>query len=143
MATPPTCWWTAGVSRYRKDASWGPRRSMGHRGYTRRRGDPVEPMSSGTGLVPPLDHRLLALVAEDAEGRGVQGEASTAIRGEVQPSRREHPEDVAVGEQGHVPFDGPHPLDDAIGPFAELLDRLATDHAVPPQVPARPILADA
>src|SRR5712691_13072393 len=33
MATPPTCWWTDGVSRYRNEASCGPNRSI-RRGYT-------------------------------------------------------------------------------------------------------------
>src|SRR5919204_2101 len=30
MATPPTCWWTEGVSRYRNEASCGPSRSIGY-----------------------------------------------------------------------------------------------------------------
>jgi hypothetical protein len=45
-------------------------------------------------------------------------------------------------KNGDVSLDGAHLFDHSVGPTADLLHRLAREHPVAPECPARPLLAD-
>src|SRR5206468_3273053 len=101
----------------------------GHRGTIQER-RPGERSAGNAGLVPAEDHRLLPLPAEDGDRRGREREEPAVYGREVEPTRREHAEDVTVGEQEDITGRGADVGDDAVRSRGDLLDRLAPSRAV-------------
>src|SRR5207249_4398494 len=92
---------------------------------------------SPTRNVPPGDHGGLSLVAQHADRRRLQGEASATVRGEIDPPRGQDPKDVPVGEQRDVASCGSGLGDQSIGPPAHLVGGFPSRYAVRPHGPPR------
>ena len=91
----------------------------------------ASPTSSLARLpVPPAQDGVLALVAEDADGAHVEREQATGGGLEPEPSRREHAEQVAVGEDGDVSVVRPQLRDDAVGSLADVRERFSAGDVV-------------
>src|SRR5262249_30666588 len=96
-------------------------------------------------LVPQPDHRArrLVLVAERAQARRAEHEEPAVdARFEPEPTRRQHPDEVAAREQQDVPPDRAHAPDHRVGPRADLPGRLASRAAVAEELPARTLRPD-
>ena len=93
-------------------------------------------------LVPPLDNRHLPLPPGDpGRGRAEQQQPAADWR-KPNPTSRQHPQQMPVGEAQHVAVQPPHPGYDPVSPMAHVRRRLAVGNAVGPQGPAGPILSD-
>ena len=97
-----------------------------------------------TGLVPGLDHPELPVRAEDRDGPGRQVEHPSRSTRQPEPARGEDAEHVPVTEQECVARNVScgAPLQDPIGPGADLFDRLAPGPWSAPDGPARVITDD-
>src|SRR5256885_298721 len=96
-------------------------------------------------IVPQADHWLLqpvVLVAEDADRRGIQQEKARRVRGQPQPASRQHPENMSVSKDKHVPWFLPRSRDDSIRPLTDLLRGLSSGTAIAKQVPPGRLLVD-
>src|SRR5262245_53672481 len=74
--------------------------------------------------VPELHRGRVAVVAEDAEGRGIEHEALANRRREADPTGNEHAEEVTVREQRHVPAQLANARDHAVRARGHLLGHL-------------------
>src|SRR5436305_9421417 len=92
--------------------------------------------------IPSPQHLGITLVAERAERSGAQGQTGAKGHRLRQPPRRQHPQDVPVGEHDHIPTRLPRPAEHAISPRLDLPGRLAARAAIAPQEPAWPLLSD-
>ena len=88
-------------------------------------------------LVPEPDHRRLALVAKDADGRRGERESSPCRGRHPEPARREHAQEMAVREHDCVAIEGPQLGDHAIRSARDVRCRFTPRAPVAPQVPAR------
>src|SRR5215208_7112322 len=96
----------------------------------------------GGRLVPDADDGGLALVAEDADRRGVEREEPARVRLEAEPPGREDAQDVAVREDGAVAGERAKLFGHPVSPHTDLSSRLAAGDAAPPERPAWALLAD-
>ena len=97
-----------------------------------------------TRVVPELVHRFghVVLVAERAQARGAEQEVASAGRGQPQPARAEHAQDVTAREQEHVTARRAHARDHPVGARAGVRRRLAVRAAVAKELPTGPSLQD-
>src|SRR5712692_8921298 len=94
------------------------------------------------GQVPPADHRVLVLVAQHAERRGLQRIVPASSGGLVQPASREHAQDMSVREDQDVACDLPYLRDHRVNPATDVGRRLAIGAAITPEGPAGVLLGD-
>ncbi len=73
------------------------------------------------GRVPDLERRRLTIIAEDIQCRRVEQEVLAVGGRQVDPSRRENAQDVAVREQGDVSHACADLGENAIGARADLI----------------------
>src|SRR5437660_2566033 len=104
----------------------------------------MAPLSSPSGRrhVPPADDGGLPLPAQHAHGARVEREQRAVAGPQAEPAGGQHPEDVPVGHEQHVTTGGPHPLEYAVDPTADVVGPLAAGPAVAPQRPVRPLAPD-
>src|SRR5262245_21902754 len=95
-------------------------------------------------LVTEADRRLgrVVLVADRAEAGRAEQEVPAGGRREPEPSRGEHPEEVAAREEKNVTVRRPDPPDHAVGPRSDVARRLPSGAAVAEQIPAGPLGVD-
>src|ERR1035441_70403 len=87
------------------------------------------------GVVPAGDDRPAVLVSERAQGSRGQAQASAARGLQRDPAGAEHPQHVAVGEDGASSVDAGELGDRAVGARADLGRALASGAAGAPQIP--------
>ncbi len=74
--------------------------------------------------------RLVVVVSQSAEARGIEQEISPRDWRQSQPARGQNAEEMPAGKEQHVPVQGPHALDHAVGSSTHLLGRFAARTAV-------------
>jgi len=93
-------------------------------------------------IVPPNDYLLLSLVTENAEGSGGQREEPSSLWREAKPTRGEHPQIVAMGEQDCLTLGLKRLSDDSIRTRANLRGGLTAWRTVTPDGPAGHLFAN-
>src|SRR5690242_16104891 len=85
-----------------------------------------------------MDRRLApaVLVAEDADARRPEHEKASLRGRKAEPSRREHPQDMAAGKHDREGFGRAQAGDDPVGARADVGGLLAVRAAVAEQEPA-------
>src|SRR6202011_5144953 len=86
-------------------------------------------------LVPESDHGVGVLIAEDAEGRGLQRIVAATFGWLAEPAGGEHTQHVSVSKDQHVTVNAAHLGEHPVGAAADILPRLAARAAVAPQRP--------
>jgi hypothetical protein len=97
---------------------------------------------SALALVPVFDHGLVMFVAENAGRRNPECVVATRFRPLAEPPRREHAENVAVGEEQDVARRLPDLGQHAVDATGHLGRRLAPGRAILPERPAGPARLD-
>src|SRR5687767_6374682 len=87
--------------------------------------------------IPALHRGRASVVTENAYRGCVEQKVSSSGRRKSDPTRREHPEDVAVGKQGDTTRDRLEPADQSIDSRSNLLWALATRTSVREEHPVR------
>src|SRR5215471_16622511 len=95
-------------------------------------------------VVPQSNHGTGAcvLVAELAQARCPQEEASSRPGREAEPARRQDPEEMSAREEQDVAVDGTHSVYHAVGPHCYRVRRLTVGTAVAKKVPLPPVAVD-
>ena len=74
----------------------------------------------GDRSVPSLDRRDAAVIAEDAQRRGIEEEVTSCSGWKADPPSNKDPKDVAVGKEDDVSFHRAHALDYSIHSNADV-----------------------
>ncbi len=92
--------------------------------------------------VPDSDGGFAAVLAENADGGGFEGEAAAGVRGEAEPFGGEDAQEMAMGEDGHDAVALAEAGDDAVGTGGDFGNGLAVGDGSFPDGPAGVALAD-
>src|SRR5688500_8595942 len=87
--------------------------------------------------IPALHRGRASVVTENAYRRRVEQKVSSSGRRKSDPTRRENPEEVAVGKQGDTTSDRLDPADQPIDSCLNVLWALATRTSVREEHPVR------
>src|SRR5262245_10681031 len=95
-------------------------------------------------VVPQSNHGTgpCVLVAELAQARRPQKEASSSPWREAEPARGQDPQEMSAREEQDVALDGTHPVYHAVGPHGYRVGRFTVGASIPKKVPIRPLAMD-
>src|SRR5579863_10182499 len=96
----------------------------------------------GRTSIPAADDARVALVSENADGGGIEGEKAACGGRQAQPARSQNAEDVTVGEQRGVPSGAGYPLNHETGAGGDLVDGFSARDAQGPEIPIGHLLAN-
>lgn len=96
------------------------------------------------GIVPEVNDRLgsMVLIAEDRKACGLQEEVPTRAGLEPEPAGRQHAQEMPAGKDQDIAHDGPHLVQDTVGPRPNLLRGLSSRTAVAEELPVRALGVD-